>query len=337
MLSFSVPWTGHQTNRFALLRQADSGVAQASRPFLGAAAQSESCLNRSSFASGTTAVTLALVAAASLRCKRRPHRQEQMRVVAAKSSELTAATPLKLHLYDHCPFCVRAELVLGWLGLKCERILYNYGEGADPEKCDGNGYEPSSGPVKLTGFKMLPVLEGDVVPTTGNMVGMPESLEICSFLIASAQSNESIAPATGRGDLDAWLKRFAPVNGQLIKPRIIKMPIKDWSDPRDAAYSKWKYTSKQGFDYAAAEAATSSLLTEMATLLQELEPLLRGTTADGCPCLNVWGLSIDDVLVLPLLRNLTCVAGLEWPALARKYVEMGCKKGGVNLYSEYAC
>jgi len=297
----------------------------------------ESCPNRSSFASGTAVATMAAVAAASLRHKWRPRRQEQMRKVAVRSATLTATTPLKLHLYDHCPFCVRAELVLGWLGLKCERILYNYGEGADPGKCDGNGYEPSSGPVKLTGFKMLPVLEGDVVPTTGNMVGMPESLEICSFLIASAQGDESIAPATGRGDLDAWLKRFAPVNGQLIKPRIIKMPVKDWSDPRDAAYSKWKYTSKQGFDYAAAEAATPSLLRDMATLLQELEPLLRGTTADGCPCINVWGLSIDDVLVLPLLRNLTCVAGLEWPTLARKYVEMGSSKGGVKLYSEYAC
>jgi len=266
---------------------------------------------------------------AAVRQGRRP---KQLRAVALQAS-VSPPTSVKLHLYDHCPFCVRAELVLNWLGVKHERVLYNYGQGADPSKCDGNGYEPTEGPVTLTGFKMLPVLEGEGVPIRGDMKGLPESLEICSYLVASVPG-ESVAPATGRGDLDAWLKSFGPANGQLIKPRIIKVPVKDWEDPRDVAYSKWKYTSKQGFDYAAAEAATPELLKEMATLLQDFEPLLRGTTSDGSPCLNAWGLSMDDVLVLPLLRNLTCVAGIRWPAKVREYMEKGCAKGGVKLYSE---
>lgn len=240
-------------------------------------------------------------------------------------------------MYDHCPFCVRTELALGWLRVPYERIVYNYGQGADPKQCGGNGYGPGEGPVTLTGKKMLPVLEGQGVPAPEGMKGLPESLEICSYVVASVQAEKGIAPATGRGDIDAWLKRFGPVCGRLLKPRLPKIPVKDWEDPRDAAYARWKYVSKQGFDYAAAEAATPELLKEMAALLRELVPLLRGKTEEGVPCMNVWGLSMDDVLVLPNLRNLTCVSGIDWPMEVRAYVEKACGKAGVALYTAYAC
>lgn len=261
------------------------------------------------------------------------------------SARTAAAAPLpsslKLHIYDHCPFCLRAELTLGWLGIPYERVLYNYGQGANPDSCGGTGYEPTSGPIALTGMKMLPVLEGEGVPAPSGMVGLPESLEICSYVVALAPGGQRIAPATGRGDLTDWMKRFGAVCGQLLKPRIIKVPVKDWSDARDAEYARWKYTTKAGFDYEAAEAATPQLLEEMADLLAELEPMIRGeaipsTGGDPVPCMNVWGFSMDDILVLPNLRNLTCVAGVKWPAGVRGYMEKVCAKAGLALYDAYA-
>lgn len=240
---------------------------------------------------------------------------------------------LKLHLYDHCPFCIRAELVLGWLGIPYERVVYNYGQGADPDKCGGTGYEPTSGPVALTGMKMLPVLEGEGIPAPEGMVGLPESLEICSYAAAAlAPAGKIVAPATGRGDISDWLSRFGPVCGSLLKPRAIKVPVKDWADPRDAEYARWKYTTKAGFDYEAAEAATPKLLDEMAELLAELEPMIRGEST-----MNGWGFGMDDVLVLPNLRNLTCVKGVKWPAGVRAYLEESCARAGISLYDEYAC
>lgn len=256
---------------------------------------------------------------------------------AAGDSPVSPAPLLTLHVYDHCPFCLRAELALGWLGAPYRREVYGYGQGADPEQCGGTGYGPEEGPRKLTGKKILPVLEGEGVPAPAGMRGLLESLEICSYAAVSKRGGGSLAPATGRGDLGRWLEKHKPVYDQLVRPRLIQMPVKDWRDPQDIAYSRWKYITTQGFDYAAAEAATPRLLEEMAGLLEELTPLLRGTTADGVPCLNAWGLSMDDILVLPNLRNLTCVAGLRWPAAVDAYVERACSKAGVALYTAHAC
>ena len=40
--------------------------------------------------------------------------------------------------------------------------------------------------------------------------------------------------------------------------------------------------------------------------------------------------------VLPILRSLTCVEGIEFPPLVREYVEGGCEAAGVSLFTEYA-
>lgn len=66
------------------------------------------------------------------------------------------------------------------LNVPYTRVLYGYGEGADPAEAGGTGYNPSKGPVTLTGKKMLPVLVGEGVPAPAGMKGLPESLEICS-------------------------------------------------------------------------------------------------------------------------------------------------------------
>ena len=82
-----------------------------------------------------------------------------------RSYALSSSMPkYTLHVYDHCPFCIRVELLCGIFGINYDRVVYGYGEGAPAEK---HGY--GDGPVKLTGKKMLPVLEGPGVPKPSNM------------------------------------------------------------------------------------------------------------------------------------------------------------------------
>jgi glutaredoxin 2 len=94
---------------------------------------------------------------------------------------------------------------------------------------------------------------------------------------------------------------------------------------------------KSGFSYAAAEAATGEYAPAISSLLTQLEPLLRGTAWQGAPCLNAWGASMDDVLLLPILRNLSCVKAVEWPPRVQAYVEQGCAAAGVNTFFATAC
>eukprot|EP00933_Yihiella_yeosuensis_P043879 TRINITY_DN38894_c0_g1_i1.p1 TRINITY_DN38894_c0_g1~~TRINITY_DN38894_c0_g1_i1.p1 ORF type:complete len:306 (-),score=34.21 TRINITY_DN38894_c0_g1_i1:159-989(-) len=256
--------------------------------------------------------------------------------LSTSRSVCSSPSNLKLHMYDHCMFCSRTRLVLGYLKVPYEQVVYGYGEGADPEKCAGTGYDPTGGPVKLTGKKSLPVLEGDNVPVRNGNKGLPESAEICSYVAAMAGSEHRIAPTTGRSDVADWFAKCRSVGSQLHRPRIVNMPLKDFADPRDIEYSKYSHV-KSGFDYDKALAATPELLKEISQVLSELEPMLRGETEDGIPCLNAWGFSMDDVNILSYMRNLTCVKDIVWPEKVRDYVDKTCSRAGMATYREHAC
>lgn len=259
-------------------------------------------------------------------------------MVSRHRSLSTTAAALKLHVYDHCMFCSRTRLVMGWLRIPYEQVTYGFGEGASEEMCaSGHGHRPWGGPVPLTGKKMLPVLEGAGVPAPPGMRGLPESLEICSYAVAISRGERRVSPATGRGDVAAWFKRCREVGVQLHRPRIVQMPVKDFADPRDVACFAYHVKMPDGFDYEAVEASTPELLGQMGAVLRDLEPLLRGTTEEGIPCLNAWGFGMDDVSILCYMRNLTCVKGLAWPARVRDYVERTCAEAGMSVYSAHAC
>ena len=245
--------------------------------------------------------------------------------------------PLTLHAYEHCQFCTRTRLVLGWAGVEHACEFYGYGDGADPSACEGKGYNAGGGPVPLAGKKSCPVLSGDDVLeyTRDGRLGLGESGEIIS--LAVARGAWRVAPATGRSDVSDWLARVGDTRKALERPRLVRMPVADFGDARDVEYSMWTH-ERQGFDYAAAEADTPALLAALAPLLDELAAMLRGRddARDGVPSLNAWGLSIDDALVLPILRSLTVVKGIEFPLLISEYLEGACKSAGVGTFAKYA-
>mmetsp|Transcript_118459 Transcript_118459/g.334968 ORF Transcript_118459/g.334968 Transcript_118459/m.334968 type:complete len:330 (+) Transcript_118459:71-1060(+) len=279
---------------------------------------------------GPSAVARTVVAARGRQLAPYQGAAMQRAVKIARCAGGGASPAYILHTYDHCPFCNRVEILLGRFGIPYERVLYGYGEGAVPEACGGTGYNPGGGPVALTGNKMLPVLEGEGVPVAEGARGMAESLEICSYLIAK---HGLVAPCdSGRPDVSNFRAELREIAGQLIKPREIKMPIKDWEQPGDTAYAKWKYSTKFGFDYDAAEAATPQLLASVNEKLKELVPLIRGTDS-----LNSWGWGMDDVILLPDLRRLTCVKGVVFPPEVIKYMSATLEKTSLADWSQTAC
>jgi len=236
------------------------------------------------------------------------------RVVA----DLGGASGLNLHLYDHCPYCTRVELVLGWRGLQ-------YGK-------TGYGYADVEGPTALTGKKVLPVLEWTDV--LGQQQRMPESRDIIRAVDGMAGPGGSIiAPKTGRKDLNSWQRRLRRFMHGLTRPRLLRMPIADFSTREDVQYQMDRYTAK-GFDYEESLARTAELMPKVEQALSDLEPLLRGGRRVS---LSGDGWSWDDLHVLPSLRVLTCVAGLAWPSKVRSYVQESHAEAGVGLYFEHAC
>jgi len=228
-----------------------------------------------------------------------------------------------LHTYDHCPFCNRVEYLMANAGIPYERVLYGYGAGAKPEKCEGHGY--GEGPVPLTGQKMLPVLEGPGVPAAPGAQGMPESMEIVAFLIGR---HRLVVPcASGRTDVKKFTTDLEAFKASLVEARMVRMPLKDWADPRDIAYRRWK--KKLPIPLPPLE-PQPELCEQVSEKLAELPALLRGEN-----CLNTWGFSIDDVLLLPLLRAFSCVKGVKFPPEVLAYLRLGSTQ--MADYTRHAC
>eukprot|EP00933_Yihiella_yeosuensis_P033268 TRINITY_DN27002_c0_g1_i1.p1 TRINITY_DN27002_c0_g1~~TRINITY_DN27002_c0_g1_i1.p1 ORF type:complete len:348 (+),score=36.29 TRINITY_DN27002_c0_g1_i1:186-1229(+) len=240
----------------------------------------------------------------------------------AQHSGLNAGGPglshWKLHLYDHCPFCTRVELALGWLNLPYNRQVY--------------GYADIEGPTQLMGKKCLPVLEWKDSAEHVNLLG--ESRDIVDFLDASfgiAGDGQRLLPERRRKDIKKWRGRFKRFANALVRPRIVQMPIGDFATAEDIRYQKRKY-EQQGFNYEKALAQTGELLPQMNKVLADFDPLLLG----GDVSLNKEGLGWDDIYLLAQIRRLTCVAGLRWPRLTRRYLENAHDRAGVNLYFQHA-
>eukprot|EP00937_MAST-01D_sp_MAST-1D-sp2_P007993 g7993.t1 len=247
-----------------------------------------------------------------------------------KSSASKAGLPrLVLHLYDHCPFCIRVELVLGWKGIPYERVVYGYGDTLG-SKAKGLYY----GGTTLTGDKQLPVLavhDGAGAGAAPRLI--PESGDIIAFLEdATGPGNVLLPPASGRADLKRFFESkgaFKQVQRRLTRGRVLEMTdLTDWAREEDRAYAKAKYEG-QGFDYAAAEATAAEDARAAAELLRELDGMLRGADSlNGGPC----GLTWDDLAYLPELRTLSCAQGVAWPARLRAYVEGSFARAGVGTY-----
>merc|ERR1719397_895558 len=47
-------------------------------------------------------------------------------------SKILGSSEYILHVYDHCPYCVRVELALAFLGVPYTRVLYGYGDTEGP-------------------------------------------------------------------------------------------------------------------------------------------------------------------------------------------------------------
>ena len=160
-----------------------------------------------------------------------------------------------------------------------------------------------------------------------------------TFEDAGGQQGARLPPATTRPDIKAWKKRLKPVLRHLARPRVILLPIGDFATDADVAYARCKY-EQQGFNYAKALADTDGYVAAASGLLAELDDMLvssaQTTAGHHVLSLNRWGLSMDDLLLLPDLRTLTAVAGIKWPPRVRKYVDVAFALAGVHLYDAHA-
>jgi len=204
---------------------------------------------------------------------------------------------MKLHVYDHCPYCVRARMPFGLKSIPIELAFVT------------NDDEDT--PLRMIGKKMLPILED-----ADGFMG--ESLDIVRKVDGwggTRQFDGTPSPAI----LD-WLDHWDPVINGLVIPRTPDPVYPEFHTASARAYFTRKKEATFG-DFPGLLDRTETFKAELARAFAELVPILPDPEEA----------SIDDILLFPSLRSLTVMPDLEMPAAIAAYAERMAERAGVPL------
>lgn len=212
---------------------------------------------------------------------------------------------MKLYIYDHCPFCVRARMAAGLFGADVEEVVLANDDEATP--------------IGMIGAKQVPILQKE----DGSFMG--ESLDVVRYLDREGRLKDETRP-----EIQAWLDKVGGYNTKLVHPRVVKIGLPEFETPEAVKYFTDKKEKSIG-SFAANLEKTGQYVQRLNGDLAELETLM----AEGGAGLNGEA-GMEDVLVFPILRNLTVVRGVEWPQKVMDYLLRMSEASGVPLYFDRA-
>ena len=215
---------------------------------------------------------------------------------------------MKLYVYDHCPFCVRARMIFGLKNLSFElAVLAN-----DDEVT----------PIGLVGKKVVPIL----IKNDGS--AMPESLDIVRYI--DENFGEKILADNVRPELEQWISDVNSYYNRLLSPRFVKIGLEEFNTQSAVNYFTKKKTETVG-DFAENIANSVQYIKKINTDLTALSALLKAEDKA-----NGEQLSIEDILLFPILRNLTCVKGVIYPNNVEHYMKKMVELAKIALYTDRA-
>lgn len=198
---------------------------------------------------------------------------------------------MKLYIYDHCPYCVKARMIFG---IKKYPLSLVYVLNDDVET-----------PTRMIGKKMVPILQKD------DGTYMPESMDIVRYIDAH-DGHPVIAPQHSNGSIAQWIENARIYLSPLAMPRWARAPLKEFSTPEARAYFIEKKEAAIGsFDTHRLHSAT--LIAQADAHLKILESLLYSSSS------AYESLSEDDIHLFASLRSLSIVRGITYPPLVNAY------------------
>lgn len=214
---------------------------------------------------------------------------------------------MKLYIYDHCPFCVRARMIFGIQQIPVELITLANDDEATP--------------IRLIGAKQVPILQ----KLDGSYMG--ESLDIVRHINAQAKRpiSETIRPS-----IQAWADQVGEYYNQLLFPRSIQLGLPEFATPAAVVYFILKKEASIGTGIAQMLDKTPELLAQIHSDLQTLASQIHSDTLNGSD------LSMEDILIFPMLRNLTMVRGIQFPAVVQDYIANMAQRSQINTYFDRA-
>ncbi|KAI0566403.1 Glutaredoxin 2 [Gracilaria domingensis] len=219
-----------------------------------------------------------------------------------------------LLVYDHCPFCVRVRHLLGLKNVKYNLVWL--------------ASDDVETPTALVGRKIVPIFQP-------NGVGGPaqdESLDICAAIDSDERYGPPglLKPASGRTDISQWIEDLDMTMRRLTRIRFARAPLPEvvFSDARESFISKYPLENPDGCEANMVNSA--EYIAKIQDRIEELADMIYSPYY----C-SPGGMSLDDIILFPRLRNMTIMKGLKLPPKIQDYVEYHAKVADVPLY--YYC
>ncbi|ADP12228.1 MULTISPECIES: glutaredoxin 2 [Erwinia] len=214
---------------------------------------------------------------------------------------------MKLYIYEHCPFCVKARMIFGLKNIPLELVVMLNDDEATPQR--------------MIGQKMAPILMKD----DGSC--MAESLDIVHYV--DALDHQPLLTGSSNAAIADWLRHIGGYVNKLLIPRVAEAPFAEFATPQARGYFKNKKQGVYG-DFAELKEHSPGLIKNVNDDLRKLDKLIMQPNAVNGE------LSLDDIHLFPLLRSLSLVAGIEYPTRVADYRDNMAKQTQINLLSSVA-
>jgi len=210
---------------------------------------------------------------------------------------------MKLHIYEHCPYCTRARMIFGMKNIPVSLSVVMEGDAETP--------------TRLVGKKVVPILIRE------DGTAMPESMDIVRYI--DAQFGSRILTRAPRPEIDAWCGDGRGFIFKLAVPRMTKGQFAEIGTPESGEAFRLREMKAFG-DLDALIADTPTLLGHANEHLLLLEPLLEQ-----------WkGYSESDLVLFSILRMLSIARGVVFGPNARAFADEMARIGGVALLNDQA-
>lgn len=211
---------------------------------------------------------------------------------------------MKLYVYDHCPFCVKARTIFGLANISFDlAILLN-----DDEET----------PTRMIGKKMAPILDHD-----GRFI--PESMDIVAYIDNLAGGDTLPGPTNPQ--VAAWISEVTEPLYRLAMPRWAAAPLPEFATAEARAYfTRNKENAIGGF--AGHLAKSEEYIGRLNAHLLDLAPIIQSSDAvNGI-------ISSDDIHLFATLRAMSIVEDVIYPPAVDAYRRGMAQATGVELHDD---
>ncbi|WP_456268723.1 glutaredoxin 2 [Kushneria sp. AK178] len=215
---------------------------------------------------------------------------------------------MDLYIYDHCPFCVKARMIFGLRDVPITlQTLLN---------------DDAETPTRLVGEKKVPILEFEDGHT------MVESMAIVKGIDSQAEGVK-VMDGPRNPEITRWVNAASDTVAKLFIPRVPRAPLGEFAT-REAAEHFTANKEVAFGSFATLLGQTPELLVDVERWLNELDALIQSPEAvNGV-------LSLDDIELFPVLRQLSLVEGVKYPANVEAYRQAMARLADVPLHDEIA-